>query len=68
MATAWMIILIKFIPFQRYYISNEKIPKDKIVDNLYYGKVILYFIFGFNLIYIMEFIWNNIIIRINIYL
>jgi hypothetical protein len=61
LATIWMILLLKFVPFQQYFKRQSIIPSREVSSFINYGSVVLVILVAFNCFYLGEFLWVQVV-------
>jgi hypothetical protein len=61
LAATWMIFLLKFVPFQRFFKQGSIIPSKEVDSFLNFGDAVLIILVTFNCLYLGEFIWVQVV-------
>ena len=64
LTSAWLIYLIKFIPFQKNFEKSTAISNKDITEFLFDGILVLAILSIFNILFLLDFFWEQIILKI----
>jgi len=64
---AWVIYLLKLIPFQKLINISSVIPSSQISEFLTYGTIVIFILIAYNILYLLLFLRDKIILKIKAY-
>lgn len=64
MTSAWLIVLLKFVPFESNFESGGIIIADKMEEYLLFGEIVMIILVSFNILYLLDFMIFEIILKI----
>ena len=64
LTSSWLIYLIKFIPFQKHFKESSTISKEEISEFLWDGILVLAILSIFNMLFLMDFVWESVILKV----
>jgi len=65
---SWMIFLCKLVPFQKLIKESTVIASSQVSEFLTYGTILIYTLIGYNILYLILFLWDKVILKIIAYL